>query len=47
MQLLRSAVYDFHPKTFILPVQINDFKNYMLSQQQTTAFIIKLDQGNQ
>lgn len=41
MQNLRPDIYDFHPKNFILPGQFNQFKQYMISHNNTKTFIVK------
>ena len=47
MQSRLPEIYTFHPKSFLLPGQFSALKQYMLSQEKTTTFIVKPDRGAQ
>ena len=47
MQTVVPELYTFHPKSFLLPGQFHALKQYMLSQEKTTTFIVKPDRGAQ
>lgn len=45
MQRLFPNEFNFYPKSFLVPAQINDFQNYFSTTKQDFWFIVKPDDG--
>ena len=45
MQELFPDEYTFYPKSWIIPAQLKDFKDYCASNKNQSWFIVKPDDG--